>query len=147
MKADYDLAGRVIGLAMTVHRAPGAGFIEGVYKKALQHEMIKAGLHVELEAPIKVYYDGIVVGNYFADLVVDDELIVEIKAAASLLPTQEVQLVNYLAATGKNEGVLLNFGAKSLEFKKKFRAYKPDTSGDVYLHENSVNFVNSVNSV
>jgi GxxExxY protein len=143
-KQKYDLAGEMIGLAMKVHRALGAGFLESVYVKALQHEILRAGYVVELEAPVKVRYDGIVVGDFFADLLVYGELIVEVKAVASLVPAHEVQLVNYLAATGLDEGLLLNFGTASLEFKKKFRVYKPAGDERVRLHEDYENFVNSV---
>lgn len=144
MSGDYDFSGKIIGLAMKVHRTLGPGFLENVYVKALQHEILQAGYSAELEVPIKVRYEGIVVGEYYADLLAGGELIVEIKAVASLTSAHEVQLVNYLAATGKSEGLLLNFGAQSLEFKKKFRTYKASDSDEVFLHENSVNFVNSV---
>jgi GxxExxY protein len=120
-EADYDLAGVVIGCAMRVHRVLGPGFLEAVYKKALQHELLKLGHRAELEQSIAVLYDGILVGGYLADLIVDDELIVEIKAIQVLAKVHEAQLVNYLSATTKDVGLLLNFGAPSLEFKKKFR--------------------------
>ena len=123
-RSQYDLAGEVIGLAMKVHRFLGSGFLEIVYKKSLQHELLKSGFRATFETPIKVVYDGVIVGDYVADLVVNDELIVEVKAAQMLTKIHEAQLVNYLKATGKNEGLLLNFGAQSLEFKKKFRAAK-----------------------
>jgi GxxExxY protein len=144
MKAEYDLAGKVIGLAMKVHRTLGHGFLESVYKKALQYELLRAGYKTELEAAIQVLYEGVVVGDYSADLVVNDELIVEVKAVSALVPVHETQTVNYLVATGKDAGLLLNFGAKSLEFKKKFRTYQEPGSEFSVLHEN---FVNSVNSV
>jgi GxxExxY protein len=143
-KAEYDLAGRVIGLAMKIHRVLGPGFLESVYRKALQVELLRAGFKVEMEAPIQIRYEGTVVGDYFADLLIDDELIVEIKAVTTLMPAHEAQTVNYLTAAGKNEAVLLNFGAKSLEFKKKFRTYQDPEGKPPAFHEN---FVNSVNSV
>ena len=86
-----------------------------------------AGFKVEVEKPIKVYYKGQVVGTFEADIVVDDSLIIEIKAVRALDKAHEVQLVNYLTATGIDEGLLLNFGALSLEFKKKFRRFNPRT--------------------
>ena len=107
---------------MRVHRNLGHGFAESVYKRALQHELTKAGHTANLEQPLRVLYDGIVVGDFYADLIVDEELIVEAKAVQALVKAHEVQLVNYLMATGKNEGLLLNFGTKSLEFHKKFRS-------------------------
>ncbi|HEV2692978.1 MAG TPA: GxxExxY protein [Verrucomicrobiae bacterium] len=120
-KPEYDLAGKVIGLAMKVHRTLGPGFLESVYQKALLYELVKAGFQVESDRQIQVRYEGVVVGDFKADLIVNDELIVELKAVSSIVVEHEVQLVNYLAATGKDIGLLLNFGGRSLEFKKKFR--------------------------
>jgi GxxExxY protein len=124
-KMGYDLAGRVIGCAMKVHSTIGPGFLESVYQNALAHEMAKAGLRVEQEVRLNVIYDGIEVGNFNADMLVDRVLIVENKAVQALVAAHEVQLVNYLTATGLEEGLLLNFGAPRLEFRKKFRVYQP----------------------
>jgi GxxExxY protein len=142
--AQSELTGKVIGLAMKVHRTLGPGFLESVYKKALQFELVRAGLKAELEKPIQIRYESIVVGDYFSDLFVNDELIVEIKAIATLAPEHEVQVVNYLTATGKDVGLLLNFGARSLEFKKKFRVYRESNSEPFMFRENHVNPVNPV---
>ena len=144
MKPEYDLAGKVIGLAMKVHRTLGFGFLETVYQKALQIELLRASFKADLEQPIQVLYEGVVVGDFLADIVVNDVLIIEIKAISSLSPAHEVQLVNYLTATNKDEGLLLNFGRESLEFKKKFRIYKEAPSEPFMFRENSVNSVNSV---
>ena len=144
MKPEFDLAGKVIGLAMKVHRILGFGFLETVYQKALQIELLRASFKADLEQPIQVLYEGVVVGDFLADIVVNDVLIIEIKAISSLSPAHEVQLVNYLTATNKDEGLLLNFGRESLEFKKKFRIYKEAPSGPFMFRENSVNSVNSV---
>ena len=111
----------VIGLAMKVHRALGAGFVEFVYRNALVHELRKAGLSVEIEKPIKVRYDGVIVGEFNVDLLIDGWLIVELKAVRALPEEHEVQTVNYLTAMEQDFGVLLNFGGKSLQFKRKFR--------------------------
>jgi GxxExxY protein len=124
MKTDYDLAGKVIGMAMKVHSALGGGFLESVYQAALAHEFGKAQISFESQKPINVYYDGILVGDFIADFLVQDELIVELKAIQALATLHEVQTVNYLVATGKDIGLLLNFGAERLEFKKKFRRPK-----------------------
>jgi GxxExxY protein len=86
----------------------------------------KAGLKAEAERPISVRYDGQIVGIFTADLLVNDSLIVELKAIQSLAKAHEVQLVNYLVATGIDEGLLLNFGAERLEYKKKFRLPKKE---------------------
>ena len=118
---EYDLCGRVIGAAMTVHSTLGPGFLESVYQNALIWELRKAGLKSEAEKPISVHYDGQLVGAFTADVLVDDAVIVELKAVQTLAKAHEVQLVNYLVATGFDEGLLLNFGAERLEFKKKFR--------------------------
>jgi GxxExxY protein len=124
MAEEYDLAGQVIGAAMQVHRTLGPGFLESVYQKALMHELVKAGHRDSAEGAIKVKYDGVIVGDFVADLIVNEELIVELKAVQALAVAHEVQLVNYLTATGKDTGLLLNFGAASLQFKKKFRKFR-----------------------
>jgi GxxExxY protein len=114
---------------MTVHRVLGPGFLESVYRKALAHEPTKAGLKVQLEKPLTVLYDGAVVGEFSADLFVEDCIMVEAKGVQALAPAHEVQLVNYLTATGTDVGLLLNFGAARLEFKRKHRIYKPKQTG------------------
>ena len=124
MKRDYDLAGKVIGAAMEVHRCLGPGFMESVYENALTIELASSKIIAERQKPIEVKYKEQCVGNFVADLVVDQTLIVELKAVQTILPIHEVQLVNYLTATGLDEGVLLNFGSESLQFKKKFRKPK-----------------------
>jgi len=86
----------------------------------------KSGFKAEAERPISVQYDGQVVGAFTADLLVSDSLIVELKASQSLAKAHEVQLVNYLVATRLEEGLLVNFGAERLEFKKKFRLPKKE---------------------
>ena len=106
---------------MKVHWTLGPGFLESVYQNALIWELRKAGIKAEAERPISVQYDGQIVGAFTADLLVSDSVIVELKASQSLAKAYEVQLVNYLTATGFDEGLLLNFGAERLEFKKKFR--------------------------
>jgi len=124
MKTNYDLAGKVIGAAMEVHRCLGPGFVESVYENALIIELETLKFESERQKPIEVKYKEQCVGNFVADLVVDQTLIIELKAVQSILPIHEVQLVNYLTATGIDEGVLLNFGSESLQFKKKFRKPK-----------------------
>ena len=121
----YDLAGQVIGLAMKVHSTLGPGFLEAVYQKALVHELHKAGIEVETEVRLNVRYDDVVVGVFDADMLINKLLLVENKAVQALVAAHEVQLVNYLTATGLDEGLLLNFGAARLEFKKKYRIYQP----------------------
>ena len=122
----YDLCGQVIGLAMKVHSALGPGYLESVYQNALICELRKSGFNADTERPISVQYDGQIVGAFTADLVVNSSVIVELKASQSLAKAHEVQLVNYLVATEFDEGLLLNFGAERLEFKKKFRLPKKE---------------------
>lgn len=123
-----ELTGQVIGLAMKVHRTLGPGFLESVYQKALLYELAKAELKVESDKLLQVRYENIIVGDFKTDLIVNDELIVELKAVSGIIVEHEVQLVNYLAATGKEIGLFLNFGGRSLEFKKKFRTKIEDIS-------------------
>ena|SRR5438132_13293524 len=124
----YDLAGKVIGFAMKVHSNLGPGFLESVYQNALALELGRAGMKIEAEKAISVFYQGGLVGAFVADLFVNDVLIVETKAIQTLAKVHEVQLVNYLTATGLAEGLLLNFGVERLEFKKKFRLPKTDAT-------------------
>jgi GxxExxY protein len=125
MKPIDQLTEEVIGLAMKVHRTLGSGFLESVYQKALSLELMRARHRVESEKPLTVLYEGAVVGDFVADLLVDDRLIIELKAVQALTVIHEVQTVNYLAATGIDDALLLNFGASSLQFKRKRRLPKP----------------------
>jgi GxxExxY protein len=120
-----DITEKIIGCAMSVHRALGPGFLESVYTNALAHELVKNRLPVELRKAIKVTYDGVIVGDFFADMVIGGHIIVELKAVRALAPEHEVQLVNYLVATGIDIGLMLNFGASSLEIKRKHRIFRP----------------------
>ena len=122
---DEALTGTIIGCAMTVHKILGPGYLETVYENALAHELRKAGLVVECQKPIRVSYDGVMVGDFVADMLVESRVVVENKAAQALAPAHEVQLVSYLTTTGIEIGLLLNFGAASLQFKRKHRMYRP----------------------
>lgn len=124
-----ELTEKIIGCAMTVHRILGPGFLESVYQHALAHELRKANLEVECERKIQVTYDGVVVGDFSADMIVQGAILVENKAVQALAPAHEVQLVNYLTATGIEIGLLLNFGAERLGFKRKTRTYRPKKKG------------------
>ncbi len=121
MTDSHEITECIIGSAMKVHRTLGPGFLESVYQNALALELQRAGLDVELEWPLKVYYGRSVVGDFSADLLVEKSIIVELKALQALNPAHEVQTVNYLAATGLEVGLLINFGAPSLQFKRKRR--------------------------
>ena len=124
---DDDLTRTIIGCAFKVHNALGTGFLEKVYENALRIELDKSGFRIKQQEPIDVLYEGQVVGDYFADLWINDLIIVEVKAVQTLAKEHEVQLVNYLTATGVNDGLLINFGP-SVQVKRKFREYKPKAS-------------------
>jgi GxxExxY protein len=123
---DKALTEKIIGCAFKVHNTLGAGFLEKVYENALRIELLKLGLKVKQQEPIKVYYEDEVVGDFYADLWIEDRVIIELKAVRALSKGHEVQLVNYLTATGVDTGLLLNFGP-SVQVKRKFREYKKQT--------------------
>ncbi len=113
-----DVTEAIIGAAFEVYNNLGYGFLEKVYQKALQVELIRRGHSAEIEYPITVVYKGATVGEYFADLFVDRKVIVEIKVARKYNPQDEPQLLNELKATGVSVGVLINFGKEKVEFKR-----------------------------
>ena len=113
-----ELTERIIGAAFAVANTLGVGFLERVYENALAHEMRKRGLLVERNHRAVVLYDGIVVGEYVADLVVEDQVIVELKTVSALNDQHVAQCVNYLRATGKPLCLLLNFGRPRLEIRR-----------------------------
>jgi GxxExxY protein len=119
-----EITQKIIGCAMTVHGTLGPGFLESVYQKAFAHELQKNGLKAECERKVQVIYDGVMVGEFSADMFVEDSILIENKAVQTLVPAHEVQLVNYLTATGIDIGLLFNFGSQRLEFKRKARVYK-----------------------
>jgi GxxExxY protein len=119
--SDDKLTESVIGLAMKVHRVLGPGFVEAVYQRALLVELRNAGLRAESERRVSVLYAGVSVGEYMADITVEDSVILELKAVEMLRRAHEVQLVHYLTATGLDVGLLLNFGGEQLQFKRKHR--------------------------
>jgi GxxExxY protein len=120
---ETELTERIIACAYKVHNILGAGFLEKVYHNALKLELEKNGFLVQKKYPIPVYYESIQVGDYYADLMIDNHIIIEIKAVENLNKAHEVQLVNYLAATGFEYGLLINFGS-SVVVKRKYRLYK-----------------------
>ena len=120
---DDALSKRVIGLAMKVHGALGCGFLESIYVNAIKIELQEAGIPFEQEKLYTVTYKNTPIGSFHADLVIEDRLIVEIKAVEGLGVSHSVQLVNYLAVSKVDLGLLLNFGPRSLEFKTKTRVY------------------------
>lgn len=119
-----ELVELIIECAKTVRSQLTPGFEEKVYKNALYIELADHGIVVETEIPFKVYYKNHVVGDYRADMIVDRRVIIELKAVSALATIHEVQLVNYLTATGIDDGLLINFGSDKLEIRRKFRLYK-----------------------
>jgi GxxExxY protein len=109
----YDwITEKVIGCVYNVHNTLGAGFLEKCCENALAHECKKAGLRVQQQVALKVWYDGIVIGEYVADLIVEDVVVVELKAAKGLDEAHKAQCINYLAATGLPVALLINFGQR-----------------------------------
>ena len=116
-----DITHKIIGAAYKVFNTLGFGFLESVYKKSMLIELTKSGLKVESEQPLKVYYDSQVVGEFYADLFVEDEIVTELKSVQNLAKDHEVQLVNYLNGLEKDIGLLINFGPSGVEIKRKYR--------------------------
>ena len=114
----------VIECSKNIRRHLGPGYLESVYKNAMSVELKKNGLSYEVEKPINVFYDDVLVGEFMADIVVEKILILELKAVQSLHMAHEIQLVNYLTATGVDDGLLINFGSEELQFKRKYRVYR-----------------------
>jgi GxxExxY protein len=113
-----EVTEQIIGAAFEVHRVLGYGFLEKVYQRALQVELQIRGMKAEIEQKIKVYYKDQIVGDYAADVTVNDVVLVELKVAAQYNPADEAQLINELKATGTHVGVLINFGREKVSFKR-----------------------------
>ena len=105
-----DITDKILNAFYTVYSELGYGFLEKIYENALLYELSEAGLKCERQKPIKVYYKDQQVGEYFADIVVENKVILEIKAAESIAKEHEYQLINYLKATKIEIGLVLNFG-------------------------------------
>ena len=121
---DKELTGKIIHAAYTVHNILKFGFLESVYQKALKKELVSMGLKCECEKPLDVYYKGDIVGHFVTDILVEDRVIIELKAVKALKDEHEWQLVNYLTATGLEVGLLINFG-HDLEVKRKICTKQP----------------------
>ncbi len=117
---NFALTEKIIGCAFKVYNKMGFGFLESVYEKCLLIELSKEGLHVESQVPITVYYDFEIVGYFVSDILVENRIIIELKSISKLLKIHEIQLVNYLVATGKEIGILLNFSQEKVEIKRVF---------------------------
>ena len=114
----YDLTRAVIGCAFEVSNELGVGFLESVYENALMVALKDAGIGAESQKPIEVSFRDQVVGTFFADLLVEDKVIVELKAAKAIAPEHQAQIINYLNATVIEVGLLVNFGNPKLEYKR-----------------------------
>jgi GxxExxY protein len=115
---EQDLTEKVIGACFEVANELGAGFLESVYQKALVLVLTQKGLRAVEQVPLKVTFRGHTICDFYPDLLVEDRLIIEIKAAKSLTAEHEAQLMNYLKATGIKVGLLVNFGRSKLEWKR-----------------------------
>lgn len=111
--------------AYQVRKGLSYGFLESVYQNALIFELRSRGIKAEKETPIAVYYKGVIVGEFRADILVDDKVIIEIKAVRELNAMHEIQLVNYLSATGLEYGYLINYGSENYRIIRKTRTYTP----------------------
>lgn len=116
-----ELTEKVIGCAYRVYNKMGFGFLESVYEKCLLIELRKAGLKTEAQRSITVTYEDEIVGEFVADIVVENTIILELKSVRRIVRVHEVQLVNYLVATGKPVGLVLNFGERKVEVKRKVK--------------------------
>lgn len=123
-----ELTAEIIRKFYIVYNKLGYGFLEKVYEKALKYELEKSGFQVQRQSPISVYYETLLVGEYFADLLVENKVILELKAAEQLCEEHELQLINYLKATDIEVGLLLNFGKKPDVRRKVFSIINPRKS-------------------
>ena len=114
---------QIIGCAFEVINDLGSGFLESVYEKAMMIALLDKGISVESQKPITVRFRGRPVGNFYADLLMEGSVIVELKAVKALAPEHQAQVINYLNVTGINVGLLINFGNPRLEFKRFTRSH------------------------
>ena len=126
-QAIMDLCARVRQVAYDIHVYHGHGHLEKVYENALGHRLRKAGLRAEQQAQIRVFdEDGTEIGEYFADLLVEDELVIELKAAKALAPEHEAQILGYLKSSRKGHGLLINFGSFKFQIRTASRRLRAD---------------------
>lgn len=117
-----SLSEKVIGACYAISNALGSGFLEKIYQNALAHEMRKLGMKVEIQKPLYVIYDGVVVGEYFADLLIEGVLIIELKACDGFNEVHKAQCLNYLNSTRLSLCLLINFGRTKVEIKRIFQS-------------------------
>lgn len=116
-----ELTEQIIGCAYDVYNKMGFGFLESVYEKCMLIEFGKVNLNAESQKPITVYYENNIVGQFIADIIINDTIILELKSVRRIIKIHEVQLVNYLVATRKPVGLILNFAERGVEIKRKVR--------------------------
>jgi GxxExxY protein len=115
-----DLSAKVIAACFEVINELGSGFLESVYEKALLIALRQRGIEARSQAPLKVTFRGETVGEFYADILVENRLIIELKTVRALVPEHQAQLINYLKATGVKVGLLVNFGNSKLEYKRLY---------------------------
>jgi GxxExxY protein len=120
-----QLTEKIIGCAYQVYSRMGFGFLESVYENCLMIELKKAGLQAEAQKRISICYEHQNVGDFIADIIVENEVILELKSVHQIVKAHEVQLVNYLTATKKDVGLIINFGEQKVEIKRKVRELNP----------------------
>lgn len=120
-----ELSRQIIGCSFDVINVLGAGFLESVYEKALHIALTESGLAVERQKPIEVRFRSQVVGDFYADLLVEGKILIELKAVKAIAPEHQAQIINYLNATGISVGLLINFGNPRLEYKRFTRSKSP----------------------
>lgn len=118
MLKDEELTRKIIGCCFEVANELGYGFLEGVYERSLLIALRNSGLRAENQIPLSVKFQGIEVGHFFADLVVEGKILLELKAVSKLIPEHKAQLLNYLKASGIEVGLLVNFGKERLEWER-----------------------------
>jgi len=132
-----ELTGKIIGCAMEVHRALGNGFQEVIYQRALEIEMSQQGLTFSREHEMDIFYKGFKIGNRRVDFFVEEKVMVELKAVVQLEDVHLAQAINYLEAYGLEVGLLLNFGNRSLQFKRVMKPPKNHSPSENHSNHSS----------
>ena len=128
---DQTLTRKIIGCAYKVFNELGFGFMESVYENSMLFELQEMGLKAETQKPVSVFYKGSQVGDFVADIIVEGKIILELKSVLRLIEAHEVQLVNYLVATGISTGLLINFGKNGVEVKRKYKEFQTPRNSSV----------------
>jgi GxxExxY protein len=113
-----ELSYKTVGLAMEVHRKLGCGFLEKVYENSMMVLFKREGISAKQQVPVRVHFEGEQVGYYISDILVDNKIIIELKAVSSLIDEHKAQVLNYLKATNLHLAILINFGNKSLQYER-----------------------------